>query len=155
MVIDRRHVPKSAYTGKYIHFKTFSGRIESFFQCRMHISTPYYTSIGDLCSNIQSGIQLIVGQLRGVTKCTNQEVQQSYKMHGMDPILVLRKCGCRIHTYTCGGSKCFDNQKRFTLTLKRLQQEQQERAINNGQTDILQSGRLQPTERSLTTRRLQ
>lgn len=50
MATDRRLVPKSEYTGKYIRCRTFSGRIESFPQCRLHITTPYYTGIAGLCS---------------------------------------------------------------------------------------------------------
>lgn len=56
--------------------------------------------------------------------------------------------------HTSRGSKYCNFQKRFTLHLKQLQQEQKEHASNNVQADILQSRNLQPTERLLATRRL-
>lgn len=43
MAVYLRLVPRSAYTGKYIRCRTFSGRIEVFPQCRLFIRTPYYT----------------------------------------------------------------------------------------------------------------
>lgn len=39
--MDRRIVSISVYTGKCIHSRTFSGRVEVFPQCGLHISTPW------------------------------------------------------------------------------------------------------------------
>lgn len=50
MRIDRRHITKSTYTGKYIRFRTFTGHIERFPQCRLHITSPYYTGITEVAS---------------------------------------------------------------------------------------------------------
>lgn len=60
MAIDRKLVPKSAYTGKYIRCRTFSGRVETFPQCRLHVTTPYYTGLADLCALRKPVSQLLI-----------------------------------------------------------------------------------------------
>lgn len=63
MAIDRRLVPKSAYTGKYIFCRTFSERAECFPQCPLFVRTPYYAGIVELCSLRKPISQLFIGQL--------------------------------------------------------------------------------------------
>lgn len=73
LAVDRRLVSKSAYTGKYIHCRTFCGRVESFPRCRLFFRTPYYIGLADLCSLRKSISQLIVEQLKCVRKCTKRK----------------------------------------------------------------------------------
>lgn len=70
--IDCRIVAKSAYTGKYIRCRTFLDQVEIFLQCRLFIRTRYYTSLTNLCSIRKPMSELIVGQLKGIKKCTER-----------------------------------------------------------------------------------
>lgn len=61
---------------------------------------PYYTGLAELCSMRKTVCQLIVGQLKGIKKRTNQEIQYWYRKHGIDPKVILARCGGRQHAFT-------------------------------------------------------
>ncbi|BFZ06411.1 hypothetical protein BsWGS_09450 [Bradybaena similaris] len=70
--VDKKHVPKSAYTGKYIRCRTFSARREIYPQCLLYVRTLYYNGYTHLAELRNPKCDLIVGQLLCVKKCTNQ-----------------------------------------------------------------------------------
>lgn len=41
--INRKYIPKSVYTGKYIKCQAFFGRVEKFPQCQMNVRTSFYS----------------------------------------------------------------------------------------------------------------
>lgn len=74
LAINRKLVPKSAYTGKYARCKTFSGRGDRFSQCRMFNHMPCYTGLAKLCSLMKPVADIIVGQLTGIKRCNHKEI---------------------------------------------------------------------------------
>lgn len=65
-----------------------------------------------------------------VANCTNQELQQWYKKHGIHPKLILAKCAGRQHTHT-GDTQVevvhvVTTKIRFSRHIKLLQQQQQD-----------------------------
>lgn len=100
MWVDRRTVPRSDYTGKYVHCRTFSCQVECFLQCQLTISMPYYTGLINLYVLRQPVAQLIVGQLSGVKYCMNQEITVWYRKNGIESKTILARCGERHHTHS-------------------------------------------------------
>lgn len=100
MAVDKRLIPKSAYTGKYIKCRTFSRKVEVFPQCRLILQTPFYTGLADPCSIRKPISQLTIGQLSGVKMCTNREIQAWYRKNLLDASTAIARCGRRnqIHT---------------------------------------------------------
>lgn len=128
--IDREIVPKSAYTGQCNHCRTFSCRVETFPQCRLYISTPFYTDLSVLSVLRKHVSQLIIGQLKGVKKCTNHEIRQWYRKHGIEPKVVLARCKELKHTYTANDqikvANVVTTRSERRQYIKRLQHEQEQ-----------------------------
>lgn len=67
--INRKYVPKSTYTVSYVHWCTFSWRVECFAQCQMAIRTLFYTGVALLCALWKPIADIVVGQLSRVKRC--------------------------------------------------------------------------------------
>lgn len=98
--VDWKHVPKSVYTGKYIRCRTFSGCLEIYPQCRIFIRTLFYTGLMEASILRKPICDLIIRQLRGIKKCTNQKIKAWYKRNGIDDTTNITRCGGRQNTHT-------------------------------------------------------
>lgn len=97
--INRKYVPKSVYTGKYIHCHTFSGRVERFAQCRMTFKMSFYIGVTLLCELRKPTADIVVGQLSGVKRCTHLEIAW-YKKNGITSGTILARCSDKQITHS-------------------------------------------------------
>lgn len=136
MVIDKR-LHKTSYTGKYVRCRTFSGRVERFPQCCMTIHTLYYIGLVDICVLRKPLAQILIVQLKGVKRCTNQEIKAWQRWNGLESRIIFTLRGNKIHTH----SSDIDSIEANVVTTRgatrkhqqRLQQEQNERITSSPQ----------------------
>lgn len=136
MVIDKR-LHKTSYTGKYVRCRTFSGRVERFPQCCMTIHTLYYIGLVDICVLRKPLAQILIVQLKGVKRCTNQEIKAWQRWNGLESMIIFTLRGNKIHTH----SSDIDSIEANVVTTRgatrkhqqRLQQEQNERITSSPQ----------------------
>ncbi|BFZ03093.1 hypothetical protein BsWGS_06132 [Bradybaena similaris] len=126
--VDKKHLPKSAYTGKYIRCRAFSGRLEIYPQCLLYVRTPFYTGYTHLAVLRKPMCDLIVGQLVGVKKCTNQEINAWHKRNSIHDATIITKCGGRRHTHTTKSDVDIAN----IVTTRRLQRSTRRCCSKNG-----------------------
>lgn len=100
MAVDCRLVPKSAYTGKYVHCRTLPVGLSIFLSAVFFIQMLYYTGLAELCSIRKPISQLIIGQLTGNKRCINQQIQAWWRKNGLQSNTVIAQCDGRQQTHS-------------------------------------------------------
>lgn len=105
----------------------------SFSSVKMHNTMPYYTGILELCVLRKPVSQLLVGQLKRIRNCSNQEIQQWYRRHNTDPTMIIAKCRRRQDTLIPNEQTVQANvvttrseRRKYLKGLQKEQEEQQE-----------------------------